>query len=60
MVLLILDPNSLLLFLLKNTLPPQYAPFTIPTSLEVIKTALLKPLTSKPIIKNSPSYPVKA
>jgi deoxyribodipyrimidine photo-lyase len=59
-VLLIPDPNSLPPFPPKNALLPQYIPFTIPTSLEIIKIALLKPLTSKPIIKDSPSYPAEA
>ncbi|KAF7889952.1 uncharacterized protein EAF02_002367 [Botrytis sinoallii] len=49
------EKNSLPPF--PTDVPPQHAPFTIPTSYEEIESALLKPINAQPLIKNPPSYP---
>jgi deoxyribodipyrimidine photo-lyase len=40
-----------------TAIPQQHSPFSIPDSLFGIQSALLKPLTSTPMIKDPPSFP---
>ena len=58
------QPRGLLSIPEANSLPPfptaipqQYSLFSIPDSLSGIQSALLKPLTSTPMIKDPPSFP---
>ncbi|KAI1006377.1 putative cryptochrome [Podosphaera aphanis] len=41
-------------------IPPQFSPFSIPTTLESINDALLKPLKAHELIKNPPEFPPNA
>jgi deoxyribodipyrimidine photo-lyase len=43
-----------------DNIPPQASPFTIPTFLDTLITALLKPLNEAPLIKDPTPYPVGA
>ncbi|KAA8569435.1 hypothetical protein EYC84_001071 [Monilinia fructicola] len=52
------EKDSLLPF--PTDVPPQHAPFTIPTEYEEIEAALLKPINAQPLIKDPPKYPENA
>lgn len=41
----------------ESSIPEQYGPFTIPTSLEKTKAALVKPLNVNELVKNPPAFP---
>jgi deoxyribodipyrimidine photo-lyase len=41
----------------ESSIPSQYSPFAVPTTLETTKEALLKPLDAQDLVKNPPRYP---
>ncbi|KAM3076460.1 hypothetical protein ACMFMG_007274 [Clarireedia jacksonii] len=52
------EENSLPPF--PSALPPQHAPFKIPTDYDSLEAALLAPINSQPIIKNPAKFPPDA
>lgn len=41
----------------QSSIPGQHGPFTIPDTLETLRSALLKPLSASDLIRNPPKYP---